>query len=211
MNRILKKSFKFILYIASRVLGVAVVLWLAYNCFITALNTMNINMIVKDAFTKRASVILDLIENKDTALLEKVFTRDYLDRSKLDTQTDNRFYDVSMYMQRTDVKLKLVFPKQEEAEIIVKDIVDDIRAELANEDDPAFVEKDSLISSGEYSVKVIKTNSGWIIDDINLIEEITPEYIRPLPTREPEKVRMIEEEEEDIPEEDIEETDGEEA
>lgn len=211
MNRILKKSFKFILYIASRVLGVAVVLWLAYNCFITALNTMNINMIVKDAFTKRASVILDPIENKDTALLEKVFTRDYLDRSKLDTQTDNRFYDVSMYMQRTDVKLKLVFPKQEEAEIIVKDIVDDIRAELANEDDPAFVEKDSLISSGEYSVKVIKTNSGWIIDDINLIEEITPEYIRPLPTREPEKVRMIEEEEEDIPEEDIEETDGEEA
>ncbi len=211
MNSVLKKSLKFILYIATRVLGVAVVLWLAYNCFITALNTMNINMIVKDAFTKRASVILDPIENKDTALLKKVFTRDYLDRSKLDTQTDNRFYDVSMYMQRTDVKLKLVFPKQEEAEIIVTDIVDDIRAELVNAEDPEFVEKDSLMRSGEYSVKVIKTESGWIIDDMNLIEEIIPEYIRPLPTKEPAAEPVAAEEEEEIPVEETEETDGEEA
>lgn len=211
MNRTLKKIVKFILYIATRLLGVAVVIWLAYNCFVTALNTMNINMIVKDAFTKRASVILDPIENKDTALLEKVFTREYLDRTGLDTQTDNRFYDVSMYMQRTDVKLKLVYPKQTEAEITVKDIVDDIRAELINADDPEFVEKDSLMRSGEYNVKVLKTESGWIIDDINLVEEITPEYIRPLPTKEPITERMIEEEEEEIPEEteETEETDGE--
>ena len=212
MNPVLKKSAKFILYIGTRVLGVLVVLWLAYNLFMTALHTMNINMIVKDAFTKRASVILDPIDNKDTALLERVFTRDYLDKSGLDTQTDNEFYDVSMYMQRTDVKLKVVFPKQEEAEITVTDVVDDIRAELVNADSPEFKQKETLMMSGEYTVKVLKTESGWIIDDVTLVEEIIPEYIRPLPTPEP-AAEAAEEtfEEEEIIEEETEPAEGEET
>ena len=147
-------------------------LYVVYFCFMSAMNTMNINVMVKDAFTKRASVILQPIDNKDTALLDKVFTEDYLAESQLDTQTENRFYDVSMYMQRTDVKLKVVTPKQDQAVIEVMDLVDDIRATLVNADDPEFEEKTKLMASGQYEVTVIKTETGWMIDKIEMIEDI---------------------------------------
>jgi len=206
LNRSLKKALKFVLYLAAKIAAAAAIVYLVYFSFMTVMNTMNINVMVKDGFTKRASVILQPLDNKDTALLEKVFTRDYLDRTGLDIQEDNRFYDVSMFMQRTDVKIKVVRPKQEEAIIEVTDIVDDIRATLINENDPSFVEKSSLIGSGKYEVRVVKTEDGWMIDDIKLIESITPEYIRPLPTKAPQVVS-----EEIIEEEEIEITDGEEV
>lgn len=182
-----KKVLKFLLYLVAKLAAAAVAIYIVYFCFLTAMNTMNINVMVKDGFTKRASVILQPDDNKDTALLEKVFTRDYLDRTGLDIQRDNAFYDVSLYMQRTDVKLKIVTPGHKKAVIEVTDIVDDIRATLVNEDDPAFVEKDSLMDSGKYEVTVIKSESGWMIDDVQLVEEITPEYVRPLPTKDLQK------------------------
>lgn len=180
-----KKVLKFLLYLVAKLAAAAVAIYIVYFCFLTAMNTMNINVMVKDGFTKRASVILNPIDNKDTELLEKVFTQDYLAKTQLDTQTDNQFYDVSMFMQRTDVKLKVVTPARKEAVIEVTDIVDDIRATLVNDDDPAFVEKDELMGSGKYEVRVVKTSEGWMIDEITLVEEITPEYVRPLPTKTP--------------------------
>lgn len=195
MNPAIKKTLKFLLYLIVKIGAAAIALYLVYFSFMAAMNTMNINVMVKDAFTKRASVILDPIDNKDTDLLDNVFTGRYLEETGLDTQTENRFYDVSLYMQRTDVKLKLVTPKQKEAVIEVTDIVDDIRAELVNADDPAFAEKASLMDSGKYEVKVIKTEDGWLIDDIEMIEEITPEYVRPLPTKTAEPVMEASEEE----------------
>lgn len=185
MNRNIKKALKFVLYLAVKIAAAAVAVYVVYFCFMSAMNTMNINVMVKDAFTKRASVLLQPVDNKDTALLEKVFTERYLMESQLDTQMENRFYDVSLYMQRTDVKLKLVSPKQEEAVIEVTDIVDDIRAELVNADDPEFAEKTTLMESGKYEVTVIKTEDGWMIDDMERIETIMPEYFRPLPTKTP--------------------------
>lgn len=183
MNTKVKKTLKFFLYFFGKLFAAAVTLALVWFIFMTALNTSNIQIMVKDAFTKRASVILDPEDNPDKELISKIFTEDYLLKSGLNTQTDNRFYDVTLYSQRTDVELRIVFPYAKKAEITVTDVVEDIRANLVNEDHPEFKQKQSLMSSGVYKVSVIKTDQKvWLIDDIELVEEVIPEIVRPLPT-----------------------------
>ena len=155
MNVKVKKTLKFFLYFFGKLIAAAIAVGLAWFAFMTAMNSSNIQVTVKDAFTKRASVILEPEDNSDTALLPKIFTREYLDRSKLDTQKDNRFYDVTLYSQRTDVEVKVVFPFAKKAEITVTDVVEDIRATLVNEDQPDFQQRESLMDSGIYNVTVI--------------------------------------------------------
>lgn len=195
MNVKVKKTLKFFLYFFGKLIAAAIAVGLAWFAFMTAMNSSNIQVTVKDAFTKRASVILESEDNSDTALLPKIFTREYLDRSKLDTQKDNRFYDVTLYSQRTDVEVKVVFPFAKKAEITVTDVVEDIRATLVNEDQPDFQQRESLMDSGIYNVTVIKTDDGWMIDDIELVEEVTPEIVRPLPTPAPAEETFAEAEE----------------
>ncbi len=173
---------KFLLYFFGKLIAAAAVLGVAWIAFNTALNTSNVNVMVKDAFAKRASVILNPLENSDTALLSKIFTNEYLIRTGLDTQTDNKYYLVTLYSQRTDVETKLIFPGTQTAEIEVKDVLEDVRATLVNEDAADFVPKQSLIGSGVYKVTVVKTEAGWMINDISLKEEVIPEDVRPLPT-----------------------------
>lgn len=153
--------------------------WFAFN---TALNSSNVHVLVKDAFTKRASVILEPLNNSDTALLSKMFTEAYLKKTGLDIQQDNKYYKVTLYSQRTDVKTKIIFPSAKKAELTVTDVIEDVRATLVNEDAADFEAKESLIGSGVYNVALIKTKDGWRIDDIRLAEIITPEIVRPLPT-----------------------------
>ena len=186
MNSKVKKTLKFFLYFFGKILAVAIAVWVALFAFNTAMNTSNVQVLVKDAFAKRASVILEPLENSDTVLLSKIFTQSFLQKTRLDEQEDNKYYKVMLYSQRTDVKTSIVFPSAKKAVLAVTDVVEDVRATLVNEDAPDFKPKESLIGSGVYQVTVIKDDvHGWLIDDIELVEEITPEIVRPLPVPEP--------------------------
>ena len=178
---------KFVLYIVGKGIAAAIALGAIALGFFTAMNSMDVNVMAKDAFTKRASVILSPLDNDDTELLPKIFTEEYLLSSGLDTQRTNASYEITNYAQRTDVDFVIVWPWSTRVELEVRDVVESISANLVDSTSTAQL-VDSFIGSGRYKVVLEKQEDGsWKISDIELLEEITPSDVRPVPTPEPEE------------------------
>lgn len=193
---------RFTLYILGKVLALLLAAAVVALAFFSAIHTLDVSVMVKDAFTKTASVVLRPVDNDDTELLSRLFSRDYLDKTGLDTQMDNQYYDVLNYYQRTDVPLVIVFPWENKKTLVVTDVIEDVRAELVKELPEDFTPKTSLIQSGKYEVTVVKDADGaWMVDDIELIEVIQPESTLPLPT--PTASEEAQAPEEDMPDETV--------
>ncbi len=190
----LKKTLRFILFLFLKALSVILIAVLCFYAFRTALNTMDINTVVKDAFELRASVILKPLDNSDKGLLEGVFTKDYLYRSGLQVQDTNKSYTIQSYNQNTVVEFKIAGPFAKKAKVRVTDIVEDIYSHIVKDDSDDFVEVDQLMESGVYEVSLIKSGDNWFIDDIVLEKEITEEDPVPVPTAQPEKSKPVDRE-----------------
>lgn len=195
MNEPVKVTAKFFGYIIGKVAAVLCAVFVMLMAFLTAMNTMNVQVLVKDAFALRSSAILKQTDNDDTALLDRVFSEEYLKKTGLKTANDNRAYNVTNYNQDTDVELKLVWPWNGEVKLKVTDVVEDVRATLVNDTvDASLLKKDYLMDSGEYDVTVKKTDDGWIVTDAQLTQTIEPEILFPLPTPDPKKAESTGEE-----------------
>ncbi|MEG2189448.1 MAG: hypothetical protein RRY08_06410, partial [Christensenella sp.] len=73
------KPLRGILYVLSRVAIVVVIIAIVYVAFFAAKNTMNIDMVAKDALDLRAEVVLVHDEEKaDPTLLTGFFTEDFI-------------------------------------------------------------------------------------------------------------------------------------
>lgn len=177
---------RFFMYIFGKALAVALAAALVVGAFYTALATTNVQVVVKDAFAKRASVILEPIDNNDTALLDKIFTREYLNESKLDTQKTNKDYVITNFIQRTDADLAIVWPWMTEVTIQVKDVVDGISARLTDTAGSNYQAVDKFIENGIYQVTLVKQDgSKWLVSDIKLLESVTSDKETPVPTPTP--------------------------
>lgn len=197
-----KRNFrtdKFLLYILGKLLVVGLAVVVLIFAFSTVMQTSSIYILAKDAFAKRTSVILVPLENKDTAILDSIFTAEYLEKSGLATQTTNASYQIKSYDERTDVSIPIVFPWQKTAKVKVSNTVRDISADIA----PGVVnvnEVDRFIESGEYTLTFTKIDGSWKVSDLQLEEDTTIDQSEdyPIPTKEPE-----EDYEEKTPEEDV--------
>ena len=195
MNDPLKTTLRFFAYIAGKIFAVLCALGVIVFAFFTAVNTMNVQVMLKDAFTLRSSVMLKQSENDDIDLIDKVFSEQYIEKTGLTSQTDNLAYDVTNYNQDTNIEFKIVWPWDTQVTLTVEDIVDDVRAELVNDTvDESQLKDKYLMQSGTYDVTVVKTDSGWIVEDMELKEEIEPEILFPLPTPEADETQQTEEE-----------------
>ena len=183
MNNSSKSSAKFAAYILGKLLAVLLSVLVIVLAFLIAMNTMNIRVTVKDAFTIRDSVMLIQTDNDNKELIDKVFSSNYIEKSGILNLSDNKAYNVTNYNQDTDVTFKLIWPWQTKATITVSDVVDDVRATLVSDTvDESQLKENYLIESGKYNVKLVKTKNGWIVTDIELLETIEPEVAFPLPT-----------------------------
>lgn len=183
MNDPLNTTLRFFAYICGKIFAVLCAVLFIILAFFTAINTMNVQVMLKDAFSLRSSVMLKQTDNSNAELIDKVFSKEYINKSGLITNTDNRAYDVTNYNQDTDIEFKIVWPWDKEVKLKVTDIVDDVRAKLVNDTVDASLLKDKyLMDSGTYEVTVKKDDSGWIIEDMKLEEKTEPEVIYPLPT-----------------------------
>lgn len=122
-KKIAVDSKKFLSYILGKLLVVAVSIGLVIFAMFTALNSMDVFVMTKDAFAKRTSVILEPMDNDDTEMLDKLFTEDFLKETGLDTQKTNASYTIMNYDERTDISFAVIFPWQTSAEIQVTNIV----------------------------------------------------------------------------------------
>ncbi len=176
------KAGKFVGYLLGKALVVVVCIYLGILAFRTARNSSQIYFVAKDVFAKRTSVILTPIDNKDKELLDGLFTEEYLEESGLSSQTTNSSYKINSYDERTDVTITVVFAWQDTAKIRVRNIVQDISAEIS----PSVVNVnavDKFIESGVYTLYLVKDETGaWKVQDIELVEEIIPESVYPIPT-----------------------------
>ena len=183
-KRFVLSTGKLLLYIIGKLLAVAIIAAAVVFAWLTAMNSMNINVVAKDAFAKRNSVILEPLENENTALLPKLFTEEYLEKSHLDTQRANASYVIANYDERITIPFAIILPWQDEAEIEVQNIVQDVKAKVSTT--LAYNPVEEFIESGRYKVSFTKVKEGsWKVSDIELIEEIVPESVLPVPTPEP--------------------------
>lgn len=174
---------RFFTYILGKFVALFLALLLIYNVGLAAMQSSNVYMLCRDAFEKRTSVILKPLDNTDTPLLSGLFTKEYLKKSKLHTQTTNASYAIENFNQRTDVSFKAVMPWQNTVKVKVKNTVNEIVAKVSEEAvEGNFNEVDSFIESGEYIVTLVKDKNGWQVSDIELEKEIKPDNVLPIPT-----------------------------
>ena len=192
---------RFFVYILGKLLAVALAAGLVVVAFFSALATTNVQVVIKDAFAKRASVILTPQDNDDTQLLDKIFTKEYLEESQLATQTVNKDYNISNYVQRTDPDFVVVLPWVTEIKVKVRDVVDGITAKIAPNAGSEYHAVDKFIQNGIYEVTLVKQDgSKWLVSDVALVEEITSDKENPVPT--PTPVPQTSEEDEEFSVED---------
>lgn len=169
-----------ILYVVGSIVAVIIVVVLMMVAYNTAMNTTNVNMIVKDAFARRAqAVLLPAGDYSDRTALEKLFTPRALAN---DGVLNSGYYDafeITNYYEYTDVASHIVWPWQEEAVIEVTEIVRDITGELAEWDeseDPDAANEPQPIgwTNGVYKVtmKKDKITETWRINEMELIEYV---------------------------------------
>ena len=178
------KAAKGILYVLSRIAIVVVIIVIAVIAFYTAMHTMNVEMVLKDAYTARAqAVLLPSKDGSEDAVLQRLFTADFLAN---DTELNGDRYsefDILNYYQRTEVDSFIIWPWEDEATVKVTDIVTEITGtplDMIAEDGTIISseeasEKPPEWKNGQYEVKLLKRGNAWMVTSQKLLKEVEPE------------------------------------
>lgn len=178
------KAAKGILYVLSRIAIAVVVIVIAVIAFYTAMHTMNVEMVLKDAYTARAEAVLfPDKESSSDEILKRMFTDNFLNN---DTELNGNGYDefdILNYYQRTEVDSFIIWPWEDQATVKVTDLVSEITGtplDMIAEDGTIISaegvsKKPPEWQNGQYEVKLLKSGNTWKIDSQKLLKEIEPE------------------------------------
>lgn len=202
------KIIKGIMYVLLCLVAVIIIIMLIMLGFNTAQRTANVNMIIKDAFAKRAEVVLmpsgdDLA---DREILERMFTPRALAQDDALSSTYYDAFEITNYYEHANVKFKIVWPWEEKTTVEVTEIVRDIKGTLLEVEDEADANIQPLSwANGVYEVEMKYDNASetWRINDMQMIESIwvEEEVEEPAATEEPEATATPDETPEDGEEE----------
>ncbi len=179
------KIGKGIAYVLSRVAIVVVVIVLIAVAFYTGLNSMNVNMVIKDAFTQYAMAVLKP-DDSNPELLGKLFTQEFLQADPLLHTTTYDGFKVSNYYQRANEEFAIVWPWQDKVKVKVKSYVLDISGKPIDPEEGHEYDKPPEWPNALYEVTLEKTDNSWIVTEMKSIETIQP---NPLPTLPEESVK----------------------
>jgi len=189
-----EKVARGIFYACTRVILFVVAIVVIVLGFYSGMNSMNVNVITKDAFTMRAEDVLTPKTGYE-ADLPKLFTQDFIFGDSILNSTAYADYNITSFYQRTDVKAQIIWPWTERAVIHATEEVLDIAGTLkedteaapqqtatdtaaAGEDQTQVTVKDKTPPqwiSGEYEVLLIKDADSWKVQEMKLISEIKPD------------------------------------
>lgn len=171
-----------VLYVFACVMAVVVVVALVITAYYTAENTANVSMIAKDAFAKRAEMVLlpsgDADEAEaDQAILQRLFTDYAIATDEMLNGGHYEHFNVSNYYENADVEFSIIWPWKNEATVRVTEKVLDIagRPKAAAEGETAAVsETPPDWSNGVYEVYFVKDpdSGSWKINGMKLVEPI---------------------------------------
>jgi len=185
-----EKVTRGILYAFTRVILFVVAVLVIALAFFTGMNSMNVNVIIKDAFTMRAEDVLTPKTGYE-ADLPKLFVQDFIAGDPVLNSQVYADYNISSFYQRTDVKAQIIWPWTNRAVVHATEEVLDILGTLKENAEAATPEPQTQVTvkdknppewvSGEYEVTLIKdpVSSSWKVQEMKLIREIQPVIIAP--------------------------------
>ena len=172
---------KFFCYIVGKVLAACACVYAVWFCLFCAFNTVNANVVIKDVFTKRTSIIFEPEENQEKELISKICTKEYINSSGLLTEDFNSAYVINAYQQRTDVPYMIILPWEKTRKYTVTNKISDVS--IAYSEKSTGYDAEPYFPTGIFEVTVIKGNEkDWYVSSIVLKEQIETEY--KLPERE---------------------------
>ena len=176
------RTAKGILYVLSRVAIVIVVIVVIIMAFYTAMHTMNVRMVAKDALTERAQVVLiPAGDGSEDAVLERLFTQNFLSTDPALTGDAYASFQIRNYYQRTDIATTIIWPWEDHVTLRVTDLVTEISGlplDSIAEDGTIIssegqIQKPPAWDSGVYEVKMVKTgDNAWKVDSMKLVEVV---------------------------------------
>lgn len=157
-------------YILTRLTALAVIAILIILAIFIGFDWANINVIVNEALTERAEVILT---KQQTTELNKYFTQEYLDRDPLLSRNPYENYDISSYDHRIKIKKLWVWPWQDKTKVVVEEIISRIEGSSNNDEES----EETVIPAWESGEKIIvmEKEGRWRIENIILSKAIEPE------------------------------------
>lgn len=181
------KPVRGILFVLSRLAIVVVIIMIVIVAFYAAMNTMNIDMIAKDALVMRAKVVLVHDEEKvDSSSLKNFFTEDFLNSDPVLTSSTYDGYKVTNFYQRVNVHPPIVWPWQDKVSVEVDDIITDIAGREADQTDEEGntikgTAKPPEWKNGSYQLEMVKVEDAWKIDSMEFIKAAALPTVSPSP------------------------------
>lgn len=179
------------MFVLSRLAIVVVVVVIVIVAFYAAMNTMNIEMVAKDALTLRAKVVLVHDEEKvDSSGLKNFFTDKFLKNDTVLNGTVYSDFKVTNFYQRVNIHPPVVWPWQDEVTVDADDIITDLTGrELDQMDEEGNTikgtKKPPEWENGSYKLQMIKVGDAWKIDGIEFVKPIAVETPSASPTAAP--------------------------
>jgi hypothetical protein len=164
---------RFLFYLTSKILLLFFLVALIIISFLVAKDYMNINVLVGDGFSQRASIIL---KSTDASSLSRIFSQDFIEN---DDELYSGKYDtfiIRSFIQDIDVDFKLVMPWSKETIVRTKEIIEKIDGELPNdqryEGMPEHLIYPPVWDNAIYDVTLDRFESTWKITRIEKVEDI---------------------------------------
>lgn len=162
----------------SRLAVAALVVVIVIVAFYAAMNTMNVQMITKDALTLRAKVVLVHDDQKaDPSGLKNFYTDRFLSSDAVLNGTTYDGFKVTNYYQRVDITPPIVWPWQDEITVEAEDIITDLTGkELDTVDEEGNTIEGTLKppewKNGLYKLTLKKIGDVWKIDGIDFVKAV---------------------------------------
>ena len=170
-------------FVVTRIILVIIFVVVIWMGFAIGRQTMNVYVLTKDAFAKRADIVLAK-EDTDENTLDNMYTQNFIINDEILNSKAYDDYKIANYYQRNDVKWSIVMPWQSSVTLDATEEIYDITGEYSGDitvDADGNVTELSddkktppLWNNGVYKVKLIKVNGSWKIDSMEMIETIEP-------------------------------------
>ncbi len=196
-----EKVTRGVFYVFTRVIIFVIAILIIALGFFAGMNSMNVNVIAKDAFAKRVETVLEP-KPEDETDLAKLFTQDFIDEDSVLNSTKYHDYTITGYYQRADVNMKIVWPWSDRVVVHATETVLDIVGTLNETEETEEVESappepsatqgaEAQVSAkdknppewicGEYEVTLVKdkNTSSWKVEEMKMIKEVEPKINAP--------------------------------
>ncbi len=162
--------FRFIRYFLWRILMLAVIVGLVALSFFVCMDYMNVNILIRDGFYKRASTI---IMGDDPSILVKVFTKSFIDKDTLLKSQVYNGYVIRGFNHSMDVDFVLIFPWDRVIHVNIAERIPYIDGELPQEQYEGEADKSEqppVWQDARYRLALQRDGDNWKITDMEMLE-----------------------------------------